>query len=93
MAMPTRDCTAAGSRAVPRTTARQRSGDTLTRPPDGQGSVAGRPRTGRDPVVALRLPKDVIKDLDEFSKEQHIDQRSVALRRLIEEALAKRKAP
>jgi hypothetical protein len=52
----------------------------------------GRPRTGRDPVVALRLPKKVIEDVDEFAKEQELDQRSEALRRLIEEALAKRNA-
>src|SRR5947209_5059467 len=42
-----RRANAAGSRAVPRTTARQRSGDTLTQPPGGRGSLAGNRNGGQ----------------------------------------------
>ncbi len=52
----------------------------------------GRPRTGRDPVVALRLPKEVTEDVDAYAKEEGLESRGAALRHLIEEALQKWKA-
>jgi len=49
----------------------------------------GRPPTGRDPAVAVRLPARVIKALDRWGKDQAepADTRSEAIRRLIELAL------
>jgi hypothetical protein len=48
----------------------------------------GRPATGRDPAVAVRLPKATIATLDRWAKENAIESRSEALRRLVEGALA-----
>jgi hypothetical protein len=49
----------------------------------------GRPATGQDPVLALRIPAALRSDIDNWAKQQN-DQpsRSEAIRRLIEFALA-----
>jgi predicted DNA-binding protein len=48
----------------------------------------GRPATGRDPVIALRLPKKTIEALDRWADSEGTT-RSAAARRLIEEGLEK----
>jgi len=49
----------------------------------------GRPATGRDPVLALRLPLAVRSDIEKWAKQQNDKpSRSEAIRRLIEFALA-----
>jgi metal-responsive CopG/Arc/MetJ family transcriptional regulator len=53
-------------------------------------SRAGRPATGTDPLIAARLPRELILRLDRYAKEQGVS-RSKALRELITEALDKRK--
>ena len=52
----------------------------------------GRPATGRDPLVALRVPKAVIERLDEWSTEAGIS-RSEAIRHMIEDGLKKVRKP
>jgi Ribbon-helix-helix protein, copG family len=44
----------------------------------------GRPATGRDPMIGLRLPKDEIAKLDKWAKANGYT-RSEAIRRLIRE--------
>jgi hypothetical protein len=45
----------------------------------------GRPATGRDPAVTVRLPKDVLKDLETWAaKQEGQPNRSQAIRRLVE---------
>jgi metal-responsive CopG/Arc/MetJ family transcriptional regulator len=44
----------------------------------------GRPATGRDPAVALRLPEATIKTVDKWVVRNDMPSRSEALRRLIE---------
>jgi hypothetical protein len=48
----------------------------------------GRPATGHDPAVAVRLPKQVLAAVDNWAKKQTITSRSDAIRRLIEMGLA-----
>jgi CopG-like RHH_1 or ribbon-helix-helix domain, RHH_5 len=49
----------------------------------------GRPATGRDPMIGLRLPKDQIAALDEWAKTNGCT-RSELIRVLIERALRRR---
>jgi len=49
----------------------------------------GRPATGRDPVLALRLPPTLRAEIERWAKQQKDKpSRSEAIRRLIEVALA-----
>jgi predicted DNA-binding protein len=48
----------------------------------------GRPATGRDPVIALRLPKETIAALDRWASGEGLT-RSAAARQLIERGLEK----
>jgi hypothetical protein len=49
----------------------------------------GRPATGRDPVMAVRLPPALRSHIESWAKQQHDKPtRSEAIRRLIELALA-----
>jgi hypothetical protein len=49
----------------------------------------GRPATGRDPVMAVRLPPSLTLHIESWAKQQHDKPtRSEAIRRLIEFALA-----
>jgi hypothetical protein len=49
----------------------------------------GRPATGRDPVLAVRLPPSLRSHIENWAKEQHDKPtRSEAIRRLLELALA-----
>jgi metal-responsive CopG/Arc/MetJ family transcriptional regulator len=48
----------------------------------------GRPATGVDPAVAVRLPPDVLAAVDEVAKSQQVKSRSEAMRRLVERGLA-----
>ena len=50
----------------------------------------GRPATGRDPVIAGRVPAELIVEMDLWAKSERLS-RSEAMRRLIEAGL-KRKA-
>jgi hypothetical protein len=43
----------------------------------------GRPATGRDPVTAVRLPKDLTAAVDKWSAAETVN-RSEAIRRLVE---------
>ena len=47
----------------------------------------GRPATGKDPLIALRLPPALIKRLDDWAKENGVS-RSAAIRGFIENGLA-----
>jgi Arc/MetJ-type ribon-helix-helix transcriptional regulator len=53
----------------------------------------GRPATGRDPAVTVRLPKPVIVAINKWCKANAIDSRSEAIRRLIEHGLAAAREP
>jgi Arc/MetJ-type ribon-helix-helix transcriptional regulator len=48
----------------------------------------GRPATGRDPAVTVRLPKPVIVEISKWCKANAIESRSEAIRRLVEYGLA-----
>ena len=52
----------------------------------------GRPATGRDPVVAVRLPASTIAGVDQWAEREEIGSRSEAIRRLIERGLADNQA-
>jgi hypothetical protein len=59
-----------------------------------------RKKTGRKPIgkkaahlFALRLPEELTRDVRAYAKEEGIKHQGAAIRRLIEEALAKRKTP
>jgi hypothetical protein len=47
----------------------------------------GRPATGKDPLVALRMPPDLILDLDQWAVDRDLS-RSSAIRKLLEQALS-----
>jgi Arc/MetJ-type ribon-helix-helix transcriptional regulator len=47
----------------------------------------GRPPTGVDPLVGVRLPPQMISNIDRWAKENDLS-RSEAIRRLLEKALA-----
>src|SRR5580692_1255824 len=49
----------------------------------------GRPATGRDPFVGVRLPREMIEQIDEWSKQSGAETRSEAIRRLVELGLAR----
>src|SRR4051812_13422324 len=44
----------------------------------------GRPATGHDPLVALRLAKELIATIDAWAEREQVGSRSEAIRRLIE---------
>ena len=46
----------------------------------------GRPATGRDPLVALRLPTELIRELDGWCERAEVN-RSEAIRRWVENGL------
>jgi Arc/MetJ-type ribon-helix-helix transcriptional regulator len=48
----------------------------------------GRPATGRDPFIGIRLPREMITQIDEWSKRSGTETRSEAIRRLVELGLA-----
>jgi hypothetical protein len=48
----------------------------------------GRPATGKDPLVGVRIPPHLIAGLDEWAEDQGIS-RSEAIRRLVEKGLSK----
>lgn len=50
---------------------------------------AGRPATGKDPLVALRLPPAMIKAVDEWARQNNVGSRSEAMRDLINRGLKK----
>jgi metal-responsive CopG/Arc/MetJ family transcriptional regulator len=47
----------------------------------------GRPATGKDPHIGLRMPSGLIEQVDAWAKYQKTS-RSEAIRRLVEQALA-----
>ena len=47
----------------------------------------GRPATGRDPHVTLRLPKETIAAIDTWTKKSGLQSRSEAIRELIARSL------
>jgi predicted DNA-binding protein len=49
----------------------------------------GRPATGHDPTVAVRLPRETIFAIDKWSKENAVRTRSEAIRHLVEKGLEK----
>jgi hypothetical protein len=49
----------------------------------------GRPATGKDPLVALRLPSTMIGALDDWAQRNGIASRSEAIRELIGRGLRK----
>jgi len=48
----------------------------------------GRPATGHNPTVAVRLPQQVIDAVDKWAKKNGVAGRSEAFRRLVEAGLA-----
>lgn len=52
----------------------------------------GRPATGRDPVYAVRLPKELMDEADAWAKARHVT-RSWAIRRWIENGVMERWRP
>jgi hypothetical protein len=52
----------------------------------------GRPPTGQDPVMAVRLPRELTERIDEWMKHFHAPTRSDAIRQLIELGLNSRSA-
>jgi hypothetical protein len=54
----------------------------------------GRPATGHDPIVGLRVPEALIAEVDKWAQAQQPPLlRSEAMRRLIERGLGKAKKP
>jgi Arc/MetJ-type ribon-helix-helix transcriptional regulator len=51
----------------------------------------GRPATGRDPFVGIRLPAPLIEDIQAWSAKHDAGSRSEAIRRLVELGLKVRK--
>jgi len=49
----------------------------------------GRPATGKDPLVALRLPPEMIEAVDDWAARNETPSRSAAIRALIERSLKK----
>jgi hypothetical protein len=49
----------------------------------------GRPATGREPVLAIRLPRDLVSRIDAWAAERAMT-RSAAIRRWIEKGLLER---
>jgi Arc/MetJ-type ribon-helix-helix transcriptional regulator len=47
----------------------------------------GRPATGKDPLVGVRLPDAMIKQIDAWAKREDVPSRSEAIRRLVDESL------
>jgi metal-responsive CopG/Arc/MetJ family transcriptional regulator len=47
----------------------------------------GRPATGHDPAISIRLPASLIASIDVWAKEEGADNRSEAIRRLVEAGL------
>jgi hypothetical protein len=47
----------------------------------------GRPATGKDPLVALRLSTERIKQIDAWAKREGVASRAEAIRRLVNESL------
>jgi len=47
----------------------------------------GRPATGKDPLVALRLPAEMIAEVDDWAARNAVASRSGAIRALIEKGL------
>jgi hypothetical protein len=52
----------------------------------------GRPATGRDPVMSIRLGEALAARVDEWASKNGADSRSDAIRRLLDEALPTPKA-
>ena len=48
----------------------------------------GRPTTGRDPVVAVRLPHEAIADVDRLARRLGLSSRSDAIRYMIIRSIA-----
>jgi hypothetical protein len=51
----------------------------------------GRPATGRDPFVGIRLPAPLIEDIQAWSAKHDAGSRSDAIRRLVELGLKAKK--
>jgi hypothetical protein len=52
----------------------------------------GRPATGRDPAVTIRLPKETLREVEAWSAKQDEElNRSTAIRRLVELGLKVKK--
>jgi Arc/MetJ-type ribon-helix-helix transcriptional regulator len=47
----------------------------------------GRPATGKDPLVGVRLPPEMIKQIDTWAKREGVASRSEAIRHLVEQSL------
>jgi hypothetical protein len=47
----------------------------------------GRPATGKDPLVGVRLPTERIKQIDAWAKREGAASRSEAIRRLVDQSL------
>jgi Arc/MetJ-type ribon-helix-helix transcriptional regulator len=48
----------------------------------------GRPATGRDPFVGIRLPEELIASIEKWSTDNGVGSRSEAIRRLVELGIA-----
>jgi Ribbon-helix-helix protein, copG family len=48
----------------------------------------GRPSTGQDPVMTVRLPPDLTRRINEWAKANGEESRSEAMRKLLEHGLA-----
>jgi hypothetical protein len=44
----------------------------------------GRPATGKDPLVAIRMPEDQIDEVDAWAKRHTDESRSEAIRQLVD---------
>jgi hypothetical protein len=49
----------------------------------------GRPATGHDPLIAARIPRDIIDKIDKWADENDIRSRSAAIAKLLAEAVKK----
>jgi hypothetical protein len=52
----------------------------------------GRPATGKDPMIGLRAPPPLIKEIDAWAAANSIASRSDAIRRLVEHGLSSKSA-
>src|SRR5262245_29735985 len=59
----------------------------MRKPVTARPKRSGRPATGDDPAMSVRLPASLIASIDKWAKEAGADDRSEAIRRLVEAGL------
>jgi Arc/MetJ-type ribon-helix-helix transcriptional regulator len=59
----------------------------MSKPTSVRRKKRGRPATGTDPLIGVRLPDAMIKQIDVWAKREGVASRSEAIRRLVDQSL------